>query len=241
MNQPARHPAVLAFDLDGTIVPTTEPGIQKFKNILTKLGFTPPDDDDIRKHWGKKFREVVTNVIFYLGGNIGHVEEFIRLEHELPDEISFDPNLPEVLDKLRVKYHLALVTSRSKNSFNKLSLQMNFPPQAIFQFIQTLDDCKHIKPDPRVFTPLIRWANEKGISRENITYFGDTVGYDWPAAKNSGINFFGVVSGASKASEFLAAGVTDLIYQVSGLSDYLVNLEKKKRLSTYRYHQIIMN
>lgn len=241
MNESTRHPEILAFDLDGTIVPTTEPGIEKFQSILIKLGFDPPDDDDIRKHWGNGFRKVVTSVIFSLGGNVGHVEEFIRLEHELPDKIYFNPDLPIVLDKLRMKYHLALVTSRSKNSFLKLSSQMNFPPQAVFQFIQTLDDCQHIKPDPKVFAPLIKWAAKKGIGRENITYFGDTSEYDWPAAKNSGIKFIGVVSGASKASEFLAAGVSDLIYQISGLSAYLEEKLLKPVKPSFNHSSIFLN
>lgn len=213
--------SILAFDLDGTAIDSTFPGFQKVQTVLGMVGLPPADEEVIRRAWGKKFRDVVSVIVQSVGGNAQDEQEFIRLEHMLDDIIIFNDRLPWVLDQLRHQHYLAIITSRTRKSFDKIASRVNFDIGS-FSFIQTLDDCPHSKPDPEVMAPLIDWANRLYIPQQNITFFGDTVHYDYAAVKNyPDIRFVGIVSGATKPSEFLSAGVHDIIHGVPRLPEFL--------------------
>jgi len=215
---------IKCFDLDGTLIPTTIPGQFKVQEILSLMGLNSVDPEIVRKLWGKPFVEIA-QIICHSVGAPDRAQEFIELEHNLDDRhLNLCNDLPQVLRELKKQSHLAIITSRSKKSFLKLRQILNFELN-IFDFIQTYDDSTYHKPDPRVFVPLLNWANHLGINPNQITYFGDTVEYYLAAVKGQpGIEFVGVCSGASKASEFIKAGAYDLIdivNNVSGLTQYL--------------------
>ncbi len=212
--------SILAFDLDGTAIDSTFPGFQKVQTILGIMGLPSADEEVIRKAWGKKFKDVISVIIQSVGGNAQDEQEFIRLEHNLDDIIVFNDRLPWVLDQLRHQHYLAIITSRTRKSFDKIASRVNFDISN-FSFIQTLDDCPHSKPDPEVMAPLINWAKSLYIPQQNITFFGDTVHYDYAAVKNYPIKFIGIVSGATKPSEFMSAGVYDIIQGVPRLAEFL--------------------
>lgn len=212
---------LLIFDCDGTLLDTTKPGQAKIPVHLKKMELPTVDPEFVRIIWGAPYHKIALEVCRAAGAP-DRAHEFIELEHKSEDgDISLCPDLPFILSELRRTSYLAIITSRSKQSFDKIITQTNLYP-GLFDFIQTGDDYEYLKPDSRVFDPILKWAKSRQIVRNKITYFGDTVDYDWAAAKGvSGLNFVGVCSGASKSSEFLKAGVTNILYNVSGLTEHL--------------------
>lgn len=212
---------ILAFDFDGTIIDSTTAGFAKVQSILKIMGSPPVDEEIVRTCWGMPFRQVVMNICT-AAGHPERVDEFIAIEHAMDDMLKMDSRLPWVLAELNKYHHLALITSRSKASFQKILSQLKFDPCVFFSFIQTMEDYPYVKPDHRVFVPLINWATENECGIADITYFGDTTSHDLAAVSgHKGMKFIGIVSGATKAHEFLSAGVSDLVHGVSGLAEYL--------------------
>jgi len=79
----------------------------------------------------------------------------------------------------------------------------------MFFIIQGQEDCKHMKPDPRVFIPALTILEEEGIIPEEVVYVGDTVDHDLePTLQyHPQIPFVGMVSGAADKEDFLEAGI----------------------------------
>ena len=209
------------FDLDGTLLPNTYSGFNKVQDILFKMGLPPADSELIRKSWGKPFLELAQIACRSAGAAERH-PEFLEIEKKIGQKyINFCPILPGILKRVKKSAYLAIITSRDRKSFDEISKISNLHP-SLFEFVQTLEDSEFKKPDPRVFSELLRWAESLNLHHSDITYFGDTVNYDLAAVQgHHKINFVGVCSGASLPHEFLSAGVADIVHGTNGLSEYL--------------------
>jgi phosphoglycolate phosphatase-like HAD superfamily hydrolase len=217
---------VLVFDFDGTVLPTTLEGYRKVQEMMRQIGLPPASDDFIRLHWGKKFPDIAKAVCRHAGGDDGHIEAFLQLDKEYVPQYQLNQ---EVIDTISILQSsgipTALLTSRDIGSLLRVSKIVGFN-LSIFNYRQTLEDAPYPKPDPRVFNPLIDWINTLPGKSKKMIYFGDTVQYDYLAVKQSGlpINFVGVVSGVSSGSDFVRAGVNDIVYGVQNLPGFLKNL-----------------
>lgn len=212
---------VTCFDLDGTLLPNTISGQRKVQDVLLKMNLPPVNPELIRKNWGKPFHDIA-QIVCKAAGAAERYTEFLKIEHELEDQyVNLCSKLPSVLNRIKSSAHLAIVTSRSRKSFEKISQLANFDMN-LFDFVQTFEDSRFYKPDPRVFDQFLLWVKSLGLNHSSVTYFGDTIDYDLAAVQgHPDIKFVGVCSGASKPSEFFSAGVIDVVDNTTGLAEYL--------------------
>lgn len=225
-NSPFSEIKLLVFDFDGTLVSSTLPGFKKIWQVMEILELPKVSEEFLRLHWGKKFPELVKDICHHVGVDGEYIEEFLRLEKQIVSVYELNQELFFTLAELRRQGMLiAMLTSRDIDSLYLSSKKLGFSLQD-FDFVQTPEDTEYHKPDGRVFDPLLKWAETKSCTPENIIYFGDTINYDLAAAKDRDkpLRFVGVVSGICTPSDFLRNQVADIVYGIQGLAAYLQSL-----------------
>jgi phosphoglycolate phosphatase-like HAD superfamily hydrolase len=166
------------FDLDGTIVGSTEPSIEAMRVRLLAMNMPRAVTYEfIRSMWGLPFYELVT-LICAEAGDVTRVDEFLSVDCEPIEQYKIDLSLIETLWQLQAFNDLYLVTSRKSASLERVGrvLDLNFK---MFKSIITPDTWPHIKPSHKVFHGINGISNHAG----EIYAFGDTVKFDWEAAK----------------------------------------------------------
>ncbi len=220
---------ILCFDFDGVIINNTITGFNRMNLILHDLELLPVSHEFLRARWGMRVNDLCAEICHALGATFGDLERFqeaVKKAHV--QQLAIDCRLRDVLSVLsKFGFSLAIITSRDSSSLkfclNKIGLDAQ-----LFDFIQTISDHDKHKPQAEVFDPLLAWANNHGLAARDITYFGDTIQYDFQAVKNAReqgnlLEFIGVASGVNTVAEFMAAGLNkdDVVTSQSMLSYYL--------------------
>ena len=224
---------ILAFDLDGTLINTTETTFERINKALNEVGLASVPHSSLKQLWGDRIRTIFHQISVVAKANKKQQKRFLKkggeilfgTTHEVPKEIV------SVLKDLKKYYFLALITNRSKNGLKK-ALRLDGEDCSVllelFDFIQNSDNYKYKKPDGRVFRPLIRWAKKQGLKASDISYFGDTIKYDFEATQSSKpkIDFIAISSGIHDPKEFLDLGIPEekIIKSFSEISKYLSGL-----------------
>jgi len=217
----------LIFDLDGTLVDTTEAGFKKVNGALTSISMPTIPIPKLKEQWGLPWYKLCDWICEYSNLDDEQVKMFKYYEKAF-HEYSLDSRIMPVLSKLSQRNNLiALVTSRSMSSLEHISgivkLDLN-----VFQFIQTAEVGEFHKPDPRVFDSVIDWSTKNGQAKlGDMVYFGDTVTHDYGAVLNRPpMDFVGVISGVNTEDEFCEAGLhKSKIVDFHKLPDYLRQYE----------------
>jgi len=196
---------VILFDFDDTLIRTYSSAVNHIRNAAKLFGVRVPHESEIKLHWGKHFKDFTTSL--WPGLNTGGFNEIY--EKFLTRMRGYPPvdGVHEVIETLTGNYMLGLVTSRDSMSLPIRARQANIDLGS-FAHIVTSDDVRHYKPDPRVFDEILRKTEIDGIKKEEIVYIGDNI-VDFHAARNAGLNFFGVTTGVVTKEDFLKEGLRE--------------------------------
>lgn len=197
---------VVIFDHDDTLVGTIGPKWEEHKFIAKKYYNKLLTDEEIKKHWGKPLQELVC--LLY-----GTDDTQTALDHNVAHHTEFEKGMFEAtvptLRKLKAKGKLiGIITATSRFSLEH-DLKHHKVPLELIDFIQSSDETNYHKPDPKVFNPVIKWLNEKGIKNDEVLYIGDGL-HDMKAALGAGFNFLGVQTGLISAEEFETSGAQSI-------------------------------
>jgi len=224
------------FDFDGVFLDSTKKGMQNHQKLAGKLGIKIPTLELLKQDWGNSWLKLVD----FLAKKCNWLEKeknaFIERYAKLSkSEMRYDffPDAKKVLLELVEKgIKIAILSSRvreSKKVFSILNyLDFTDIDKDLFSFIQGAEDCKFLKPDPRVFLGAVKHAQELSISQDEIVYVGDTVKYDFVPADKFPVDFIGMTSGASGKEDFLQAGLSELKI-VKSLTEAKKVIERFKR------------
>lgn len=161
---------VLLFDIDGTVLDTTEFIIQATEYALASLGYNVPERSVIHSVVGVPFPDYYIQ----LAGEDKNIEKLIEKHREF-QYANFNlakpfPGAIETLKNLKDKgYKLAAVTSRSKKTSHQTLID-----NGIFDFFDTIisfEDASGLKPDPAPLLKALENLNEKA---ENAVMIGDS-------------------------------------------------------------------
>ncbi|HSW48199.1 MAG TPA: HAD hydrolase-like protein [Candidatus Saccharimonadales bacterium] len=197
---------VILFDHDDTLVGTRKAKFAQHKHVAKTYYGKDLSDEEIDLHWGKPLTQLVC--LLY-GTN--------DIEDALAKNYSSRVNFPKLLFKETIptlKYlhsHnklLGVITATTRNSFEH-DLQSLGIPEKLFDYIQTAEDTKYHKPDPRVFEPTIAWLKGKNIDSKEVLYVADGL-HDMKAALSIGFNFIGVETGLTTRTQFAENGVVSV-------------------------------
>lgn len=218
------------FDFDGTIANTTMLGINRVRHICEKMDLIPektPNRQALREVWGLPYQELVNTLAQKFNWSKKDYENFWE------EELNYvSPELEKFTEiEFSLKYlhgnkiKMLILSSREKHSIIHIAPLYGIDLK-LFEYIQGGDCHKHTKPDPRVFDPIMDYLQEKGRDLDKLIYIGDTVDFDYMAARRRGIKFVAVASSfISTPNDFISAGLNkEMIF--SGPANVCFNFQK---------------
>jgi HAD superfamily hydrolase (TIGR01549 family) len=214
---PGEIDAIL-FDLDGTLIETDDQAVEALTRRLQPLRRFLPGRDP-----AKAARRILiscegpANSILTFLDRIGLDDDVLDLGDRLRQmrglstPLNFRPQdgVVEMLQDLSQRYHLAIVTTRSR-----LHAELFVSQQKLADVIQVIvgrEDTWRIKPHP---SPVQHAAELLNVPVERCLMVGDTTADIW-AARSAGARSAGVVCGFGDQDELERAGA-DIILQTTG-------------------------
>lgn len=176
------------FDLDGTLYDTGEVNYYAYKDALKSFGITLDKRFFVEECNGKHYTEFLPLVISDLTLMDEIHERKKNAYAENLGKARENKHLFEIIDILKEKYHLALVTTASrKNTMDILSF---FGHENLFEYIVTQEDIVKTKPDPEGFVLAMEYFD--AIPENTIIFEDSAVGIQ--AAKSTGATVMAVTS-----------------------------------------------
>lgn len=181
----------ILFDLDGTLIDSTEPIITGFGEAFTSFGMRAPDRAKLCSLIGHTLDDMFAT----LGAPQERVADFIKAYKE-----SYAKNYlagttllkgaKESLELASKKAKLAVVTTKT-SKYSRILLE-HLGVAEFFSAIIGKDDVTNAKPHPEPILKALKALEFESL--ENAFMIGDTI-MDANAAKSAGIHAFGVLCG----------------------------------------------
>ena len=177
---------VILFDLDGTLIDSTEAILYGFRKTFEKFGKKPPKDEDVKKLIGLPLDIMFSNL-----GIEKRVEEFVQTYKSIYKVISKDmtvllPNAKEAILLAKSFARLGIVTT--KTGIYSKELLAYFGIMKYFDVLIGREDVTNPKPHPE---PILKAIYRLKANKESTFMIGDTC-LDMISAKEAGVIGIGV-------------------------------------------------
>ncbi|CAA6822934.1 MAG: Phosphoglycolate phosphatase (EC [uncultured Sulfurovum sp.] len=188
---------IILFDLDGTLIDSTEAILESFATAYSKFEVAVPADEDIKALIG-----LPLEVMFIkLGVDEAKAMDYVRAykEHYRTIHTQKTVLLPEVENTLKIAHECArLGVVTTKTGKYSRELLEHFDLMKYFDVLIGSEDVENHKPHPE---PIIKALDSLGYSYGTVTYMiGDTI-TDILAAQEADIASIGVLSGYGNPDE----------------------------------------
>ena len=178
----------ICFDVDGTLSDTDDVMVAQLAVLLHPFQFVFPGKDLTQTARGIVMEiEAPANFLIGIPDLIGLDDELfalkdwvVRASKKNTKPFQLVPGTTEMLEKLSLRYPLAVVSARDTRSTMEFLNQ--FSLAAYFKCIATDQTCQHTKPFP---DPILWAAKQMGVSPEACLMVGDTT-VDIRAGKAAG-------------------------------------------------------
>jgi predicted PurR-regulated permease PerM/phosphoglycolate phosphatase-like HAD superfamily hydrolase len=220
---PGEIDAIL-FDLDGTLVETDDEAVETLARRLKPVQRLLPGRDPTR---------AARSILMAIEGpahSLLTVVDRVGLDDDLLDlgdrlgrmrglytPINFRPvdGVGEMLHDLNRRYHLGIVTTRSRLHAETFLAQQGLAD--LIQVITGREDTWRIKPHP---SPIHHTAEQLNVPVERCLMVGDTRADIW-AARAAGARSVGVLCGFGHEDELERAGADMILKTTSELQDWM--------------------
>jgi len=224
----ATRAEAILFDLDGTLIDTTNLILQCFEHTWQKVRGLSHPRETLIETFGIPLREAMVRLLakrsHEAGSNKGHLSESELLEGLVQEYRSFNvanhdllalpfEGVCQTLGELRLRgYQIGVVTSKGRELALrglKLCVLDSLIDTAVF-----LEDTDRHKPDP---TPILTALERLNLSPANAAYIGDSR-YDIIAGRAAGVRTVAALWGPYPRTElererpdYLSESVVDLL------------------------------
>lgn len=204
----------LLFDLDGTLIDTTELILSCYRASASRLVDDPPTDEEILKGFGTPLPDQLRRLFPSLRDRIDEVAaQWRQAQEALHDElIKPFPGTAEVLGELRMRgYPLGVVTSKERAAA--------LPDMAMYGLHLLVDavvcsgDTANHKPHPE---PVLRALQLMSARPEETLYVGDSL-HDMKAGREAGVSVAAAMWGPFPKEPLLAFGADYLLGSIDEL------------------------
>lgn len=196
---------ILLFDLDGTLIDSTEAILESFHNSFDVLNYPHPKDDDIKALIGYPLDIMYAN----LGIEEQMVDTFVQTYKAHYRKISTQKtvllkNAKESIVEASKIAELGVVTTKT-GRYSEVLLE-HFEILKYFKVLVGREHVQNPKPDAE---PILTALKSFEIANKEIFMIGDTK-LDLLSAKNAGVKSIGVLSGYD--DEKVLRNYTDLVF-----------------------------
>ncbi len=193
---------ILLFDLDGTLIDSTEAILESFHTACKKLHFPSPKDEQIKKLIGYP----LDYMFLHVGVPKEKVWDFVAAYKEHYRKISKQktvllPHAKEAVKSASTFARLGIVTTKTARYSREL--MEHFGLMDYFEVLVGREDVKHPKPHPEPILRALSCMQPK--QGESVWMIGDTK-LDFEAALEAGINAVGVLCGYGTKEELKQYG-----------------------------------
>lgn len=208
----------LLFDLDGTLVDTTNLILSCYRASISKLVDNPPSDEEILQGFGTPLSQQLYRLFPTLRDR---PDEIITLWRQTQDElhdrlIKPFPGTAEVLRELRRRgYPLGVVTSKERVAAER-DLAM-YGLKELADVIVCWDDTSNHKPHPE---PILRGLELMAAPAAEALYVGDSL-HDMKAGREAGAKVAAALWGPFAKEPLLAFKPDFLLKSIRDLLDML--------------------
>lgn len=217
---------VILFDLDGTLIDSTEAILSCFDDSFKHFGLPTPPEEDIKALIGHPLDFMYA----HLGVPQEQVWDFVDVYKEHYRERSKPmtkllPHAREAIEEASSFARLGVVTTKT-GLYSKILLE-HMGIMDRFEVLIGREDVTHPKPHPE---PVLKALHKMEVSyRENVWMVGDTC-LDMVSAKDAQIRGVGVLCGYGKREELVRC--SDYLQNDAFCAVGLINeLKKKLKLS----------
>ncbi len=181
---------IILFDLDGTLIDSTEAILESFHNAFDFYGYKHPSDEEIEALIGHPL-----DVMFArLGVDEDKVWDFVTLYKEHYREISTQktvllPRAKEAVELASSFAELGIVTTKT-GKYSQILME-HFGLMDKFKVLIGREHVEHPKPHAE---PILKALEVFDMNDKDIWMIGDTQ-LDLVAADAAGVNSIGVLSG----------------------------------------------
>ncbi len=196
---------ILLFDLDGTLIDSTEAILESFHNSFNVLNYPHPKDDDIKALIGYPLDIMYAN----LGIEEQMVDTFVQTYKAHYRKISTQKtvllkNAKESIVEASKIAKLGIVTTKT-GRYSEVLLE-HFGIMNYFDVLVGREHVQNPKPDAE---PILKALESFDTTDEEIFMIGDTK-LDLISAKNAGVKSIAVLSGYD--NEAMLRNYTDLVF-----------------------------
>jgi pyrophosphatase PpaX len=181
----------LLFDLDGTLIDSTELILKTFRDTFDTLGMPKRSDEQLLSQVGRPLYLQMRDIDPERQSEL--VEMYAKLYRENHDQLIREiPGVKGALTELKDRgYRMAVVTSK-RSSGTQYDLK-HFAMTHLIEVVVAANDTDHHKPRPE---PVLKALERLGASSREATYIGDSP-FDIRSAHAAG-----VLAGAVEWSPF---------------------------------------
>lgn len=188
------------FDFDLTLADSTRGVIACVESALHRMEIPCPGHADISSTIGLSLAQTFEALTGIADGNRAH--RFSKLFAERADEVMAPltrlyPSAPRAIQRLRAaRITTAIVSTKFRYRIEAILAREN--SSDLFDLIVGGEDVRHHKPHP---DGLLRALGALGLAPGDAVYVGDHP-VDAQAARDAGVRFYAVLTGASAADDF---------------------------------------
>jgi phosphoglycolate phosphatase len=192
----SKNPIIL-FDLDGTLIDSTEAILKCFDDSYKHFDMVTPSDE--------KIKALIGHPLDYMYAELGIEEDrgwdFVTIYKEHYKKRSksmteFLPDAKEAIEEASLFARLGIVTTKT-GEYSKVLLE-HMEVMHHFEVLVGREHVENPKPHPE---PILKALKDMNINyQKNVFMIGDTC-MDMISAKNSGIKGVGVLSGYASEKE----------------------------------------
>lgn len=212
----------ICFDVDGTLSDTDNQMVESVYKVVKPLSlFFRNSNFQLFSRRLVMAVETPGNLLLSIPDILGLDDELMWMAEKLArwgrKEYHFllIPQVMEMLNHLKTRYPLAVVSARNEHGTMHFLDQFNLAP--FFKSIVTGQTCPRTKPFP---DPIQHAADQMGLRPFQLLMVGDTT-VDILAARRAGAQSVGVLCGFGEECELRRAGADLILEQTSDLLAYL--------------------
>lgn len=212
---------VILFDLDGTVIDSTEAILESFANSYRHYDVVCPNEQAIKDLIGHPLDVMYER----LGVAEDKVWDYVKTYKEYYRVISCQktlllPQAREAIVLASTFARLGVVTTKTGKYSKELMLHFD-----LMSYFETLIGREHVENPKPHGEPVLKALEAMNIDKSNVWLIGDTH-LDIVCAKNAGINHIAVTSGYESKNDLLKH--TDII-----VSDIYVAVDKVKEMCKF--------